>query len=1052
MKTFLASIAEAYLEKEAERLVDYVFIFPNKRSAAFFYDAFATIQRTKHIPALPPAMMPINDWMERMYQDKGIRADRMEMVFLLYEAYREVVLPLLRDKKGVLPDSEDVQKQLDFNNFSRWSDTLISDFNDVDMALANAEELFKNVKDLRGIQAEYITPDQLKALKKYFGSDAQPGGAAESGTGNLWHKPSAKYKRLWDIMFPLYEKFRDILGKKGIFYPGMAYRFISQDLAHVNPGDLQFKRYIFVGFNNLTRSEEEIFTQLRKLGIADFYWDDASPVFRDHPEMRISQKMRDYVKNYPSRYPCVKPIEQYPKITIWGLPSKSAETKGVARAIEELYPADEPVSGITLRNTAVILPLENTYTGLLYAIPDHISPINITMGYKLRNTQVAELIRAIVSMQIRSRRSNKTSDGGATFFHEDVRAVVENPLMRSCVGEDLCNKVILQMDYQHVYNVPASWFNGPDAGSLSSLAPVFQCVAPGKSSAGKGTSGDEEKIGAAFGYLEGLMRWLLARLSPEEEEGEEEKRSPSVSLQRGFVQAYLDAVERLRTLVRKYLVTTGNEHDLLANITVFALVEKMVSGETIHFEGEPLVGLQIMGVLEARALDFENVIIPNMNEKIFPKNQRNRSLIPNNLRAAFHMTTSRQKEMAFNYYFYRMISRAKRVYLLYDSRRATRNGPMSRYVMQLIFLFRPDLIIHEQLSLDLLPPSRPMLEVEKDERVLREIDRFFTNDEDRKRHLSASTINQYMNCPLSFYLQQIAGYKREDQATDYVDDSTFGSVVHYALQKMYDLYSAKHPQGIIFKDTLDAMANDVKQIDFFLKRAFNDFFYHKGKECDDELKGDAEIYSTVMRESIKWLLIRDKDNAPFQYLSSEHKDQTVLHLDGTDEQGNPKHIDVNFSFTIDRVDQKLDATTLEPEKFRIVDYKTGSEGTSFSEGVKQIFDPKDISKRAKSLLQLMLYCQAWEQTNPNEDKNIKLQPLIYPVMKMVGEKITPIKAGGADLTDYSTIKEEVNTGLIRVLEEMRDPSIPFRAPEKTTECRFCKFVDLCMRTDDQQKF
>ncbi|MDE6528160.1 MAG: hypothetical protein K2L78_03850, partial [Muribaculaceae bacterium] len=377
-------------------------------------------------------------------------------------------------------------------------------------------------------------------------------------------------------------------------------------------------------------------------------------------------------------------VDKFPDISIAGVPSRIGQSKVLGQILSSLFPSDSKSNERELRDTAIVLPEENMLLPLLNSLPAHLSPLNITMGYKLRNTAVAGLIRDIVGMQMRSYQSKVAN----TFFHEDVVNVLSHPLVRS-YKPLVCTAILFEIQSKRLFNVPESLFAEP---RFSGMEPVFRAVS------------DKNNPVNVFDYLSGLLQWLSDAVSPSLSDnspatdsgtdavsvpddvavvrGGDSEQGRSIILQEAFLRRYANAVERLKSLSGRYI---SNGVVNLENSTVFNLVERMVQGEMLNFEGVPLKGLQIMGVLEARSLDFDTILIPSMNERVFPRARFTASFIPVVLRNAYKLPTPEDQENVYAYFFYRMISRAKRVFLLYDARSTgLKSRQMSRYVHQLV--------------------------------------------------------------------------------------------------------------------------------------------------------------------------------------------------------------------------------------------------------------------------------------------------------------------------------------------------------------------------------
>jgi hypothetical protein len=1052
-----------------------------------------------------PASTTISSFIEELIPGKP--ADRMEMIFILYRAYREVIYR----HGGSTQQSQEFAETLDFNKFQRWADIILGDFNDVDMYLVDPAQLFPNLSRYREISANYLDEEVIEEIKRHWRADkipefsdvfwnhiTHPGNAANRGNGQFMsaagdaagnaddsgsddaaeaeNGSAVQFFKLWQVMLELYETFNAHLRKRGLFYPGMAYRNAVEAIKARKRSDFAYKRYIFVGFNMLSKSEETIFRlmqskpkeQLDDGRFADFYFDNASPAFAVEGNT-TAKLLQRYAETFPSLYDCIEPIEGFPKIEITGVASKVGQAKIAGTIVNCLYPKDGDWSTDHLRHTAIILPQESLTQGIIASLPEQISPVNITMGYRLRESKVATLVRNVVSMHLRSR---KGVGSRPTFFYEDVINVLTHPLMRQAYPTE-CSQIIYEININRLYNIDAQ--NIID--KYPKLSPLFKYVE---------NSGSANEV---FDYFECLFQWMLSSWEiPVEQSGYQDAKDngnangdnnsgnlnakdslngdapdgeavpeideDGISLEgaqpikagalidRMLTGAYLRGIARLKRLIAVYL---PDKDIYLADTTLFHLLERLVGGETINFEGRPLNGLQVMGVLESRNLDFDNIILPSMNERIFPRKHFQKSFIPPHLRRAYDMATQEHQESIYSYYFYRMISRARRVFLLYDARTqgVVGSGQMSRYLSQLLYLYKPKQISFRILgyqfdSQDELPPY-----VKKSPEICAELERY--RSKEHPRYLSASAINSYINCPLQFYLTYIAGYKREDEFHDYMDESTFGTIVHGILEDLYTQETLQNPHKKFTRPEMESLMKKKATIDNAIVKRINQHYMRLGENCLTPLKGDAEIFRNIITQYMQHVLQRDMEAGTFEFVAGEFGGPMRLRLCGT----NPELAqEINFTYSIDRVDHLYNADGSFVK--RIIDYKTGEDATGIVE-LSDMFQARNSSAvRAKAMLQLFLYAQAYAQQEGYYDA---IQPWIYSIRKVATEEFTPLhitdyedgKRKKVDIADYRDYQLEFNDLMLDVLSDFFNPEIPFEAATDDHACTYCKFTEICRK-------
>lgn len=1054
-KPFLSAVAEAYLTNEPERLIDFCFVFPNKRSATYFTDHLATLSRTTGQRVVHPATTTIVDFVES-FSDKA-HGDRLELIFILYGIYRDVVRKHHGEKEAA---------SIDFNRFIYWADILLNDFDDVDNSLTDADELFKNVGDLKEISANYLTPEQIEVIRRFWNEDKVPREVQDfwnhiahpTSEDNPQALASTGFLRLWQVMGEIYHGFHDALTCLGLHTSGMAYREAVEKLNELLAADLPYRRYIFVGFNSLSAAERKIFSLLQNLheeesgiSMADFYWDIASPAFND-PNMAGGRLVKDYSQIFPSLYDCIQPLESFPQINIIGVPSRIGQSKVIGEILGSLYGKKKlTFEETTLRDTAIVLPEENMLVPLLNSLPPNLTPLNITMGYKLRDTAVAGLIRDIVSMQMRCYKSKNYT----TFFHEDVVNVLSHPLIRS-FKPLVCTAILLEIQASRLFNVPESLFAEP---RFSGMEPVFRAVS------------DKDSTVDVFGYLSELLKWLadaIGTIPVASDEKSEDvhpypfghtisanrqdcQRGRSAMIQEAFLCRYSNAVSRLKNLSEKYL---ADGRVFLENATVFNLVERMVQGEMANFEGVPLKGFQIMGVLEARSLDFDTLLIPSMNERVFPRARFTASFIPVVLRNAYRLPTPEEQENVYAYFFYRMISRSKKVFLLYDARSTgLRSRQMSRYIHQLVHIFKPEGLIRKILPYHLSTPLKTDIAIEKTPEIMAVIERF--RSKDNPLYLSASSIKQYVGCPMSFYFERIAHYRREDEMNDWMDESVLGTVVHEVFEKLFGhMLDGKNEGVIVTKEMLQKLCHDISVIEREICLSINRHYRKLGENSLQPLTGDTKLIGLIIKEQVREVLRKEQAQAPFTYLHGEWKACDMLRIKGTG-----KYIDINFNCIIDRVDFFNGDGTF--PRVRIIDYKTGSDEISFN-SMEQVFH--DFKKKA--FLQVMLYAQAYAQFCRCEKS---IQPMIYSLKRLMVAPIEPVSGppplnGAAvehatlkmpatarghkwNILDYKDYVTQFNDTLIPYLEDLFNPNIPFKCADSNDACRYCAFTAICGRED-----
>lgn len=797
------------------------------------------------------------------------------------------------------------------------------------------------------------------------------------------HRSSRRFLRLWEILYEVYTAFHKALAGAGLCYSGMSYRKAAARLKEVGAGELPYRRYVFVGFNVLSTSELAIFERLKAKGLADFYWDYNSPVLR-HKGNKASRFLGNYIREFRPMYDIGEnEIATVPDIRIIGVPSNIGQVKVASRIIGDMVgdgSISDPGNAI---ETAVVLPDEDLFMPVITSIPESVTDVNITMGYPLKNTPVATLIGKVVAMQQRGRYNR----GEYEFFREDVLNVLSHPIIKS-IGGDAGNGILTYMADNRLFNLPASVI----AERFAVLGPVFSPV------------GQCAGIAGVYDYVASLLDMLSA--------------APLDELEQRYVDRCRSVIDELREAAMRYDVAMGAG-------TFFHLMERALFTETINFKGEPLRGLQVMGVLETRALDFRNVVMLSMNERVFPRRHYTRSFIPDALRRSYGLSTVEFQESIYAYYFYRLISRAENVVLLFDARNTgLKSGEMSRYLYQLRYFLPPEKVKYEMGKYFIVPGGRHSIEIAKDDAVMRRLDRY--REEGSGYNLSASSLKQYIACPLSFYLERVADIRLPDEVKDYMDEGVYGEIVHHIAERLYT--DIAHEHGAITCDILDGLIADrSRKVERQITASINEYFLKRGEDDYTPLSGEARIQADVISHILKSLFREERKFAPIVFEAGEWRRTVPLRIDDG--------LSVNFTLSIDRIDHSGGC-------LRIVDYKTGSDKAVFPD-VASLFHP-DGREHAKGVFQLLLYCYAYTAITGYDDA---IQPYLYSIRTLNSTHLPPIGIGtervNMPLLDYRDVADEFRSGLQELVREIFDPSVPFRKCDDDHACKYCKFTRLC---------
>lgn len=978
MTPFLQQVAAAYVGHELPEMADYCFVFPNKRSGVFFRHYLSLEAKGK--PFIMPEIGTIAEVTNRF---SGLtEAPRLDQLFILYNEYRAL--------------SDDV---VDFDQFIFWGEMLLNDFNDVNLYLVDPHKLFVNLKRFREVSANYLTEEQIEIINRYWGERF-----VHTSPEQFWNhlhtdRPTSletKFLKLWEVLDTLFERFNRRLLDNGMATRGMFARNAVDYLSHSADSPLPYRRYIFVGFNVLTLAEIKIFEKLQARGAADFYWDMASPAFSDDGN-RATFFMRRNVECFPSRYDLSElfPEENhFPTIHITGVPSAFGQTKEAGLQLEKWIAEGAIPDPANAIDTAVVLPDESLFIPMIHAVPPAITALNVTMGFPLKSTSISSLISAIVTMHLRSARTRDEW----SYFYEDLRAVLTHPLLQAMDPEG-CNALLRLMLDRRLYMVPFARIQE----TAPALSFIFTPV--------RDTNGIEEVHAYFFDLIEGLHAYTADH--------------KDLKIENYYLDTYLVELENLRAASKRWGITMRDK-------TFIELLQRTISSVSVRFTGEPLAGLQVMGVLETRALDFENLIMLSMNERVFPHKQYTRSFIPDSLRKSYGMATTELQESIFAYSFYRLISRASKVRLFYDARTLSgKNSEISRYILQLLYLFPECEITHDLASFTTQPPDEESIVIEKTPEIMGKLKEFTPPG---KRTLSATAINDYINCPLSFYLKRICRLDLDEDVMDYMDSGTYGSILHEVAERLYTDLRGDRDEVKITREILDGFINDEVRIDTMITELINEKYNRFPKGDRTPLVGESLVLAKVMKHFLLIMFRQEKEIAPFDFIDGEHKVEGTMKISD--------NLTVNILQYIDRIDRVYPGGRYGEGLglLRIVDYKTGSDNTDFKD-LDDLFNP-ETDHRRKAILQLMFYCNAYAgkigHTGP-------IMPQIYSFKTISTTGLQPLKYMKENLTDYRSINDEFLERFRATVSEIFNPAVPFTQAVDDSVCKFCGFKPICRK-------
>ena len=867
------------------------------------------------------------------------------------------------------------------DDFYFWGEMLISDFDDADKNRVDTDKLFSNLQDLRNIMDDYtfIDDEQEEAIRQFFQNFS-----IERRTAL-----KERFISLWDVLGNIYKGFRESLASQNIAYEGMMYRHVIE---HLDVDKLPYEKYVFVGFNVLNKVEHTLFTQLKDAGKAVFYWDYDEFYMKENRQAvthEAGEFIRRNLRDFPSPLSgeLFKNLSKPKEVHYIASSTENAQARYLPQWIRNNLTTPEKETAVVLCNEALLQPV-------LHSLPAEVKHVNITMGFPLSQTPVYSFLIALLELHT---HGFNFKSGRYTF--QSVVTLLKHPYTRQLTGQaELLEKELTRNN--RFYPLPG------ELGKDEFLTRLFTPL-----------SGN---LNLCIRLSETLQQ--VASIYQANTSGTEDTDAFNQLYRESLFKAYT-TINRFRTLIEEDELTVQSE-------TFRRLLVKVLSTTNIPFHGEPAIGMQVMGVLETRNLDFRHLVLLSVNEGQLPKSGGDSSFIPYNLRKAFGMTTIEHKIAVYAYYFYRLLQRAERITLIYNtSSDGLNRGEWSRFMLQFLIEW-PHPITRQFLEAGQSPQGTSSITVEKTPDVMRQMQSLFDVRANPKAKFSPSALNYYLDCPLKFYYRYVAGLSAPDEVSAEIDSATFGSIFHYAAEHIYkDLTT--HGK-VINKEALETLLRNEVKLQDYVDTAFKKLFFNVPQNEKPEYNGVQLINSAVIARYLKQLLQNDLRYAPFTFIASE------MEVDEPIDIQTPKGvIKSRIGGIIDRMDSK-DGT------LRIVDYKTGGDADT-PPHVESLFIPD--KKRSNYVFQTFLYAAIMCRKQPT----MKIAPALLYIHRAATETYSPVIQMGESrkpkeaVEDFSKYEKEYRERLQGLLEEIFNPEKSFTQTEIIEKCTYCDFKALCKR-------
>ena len=866
------------------------------------------------------------------------------------------------------------------DKFYFWGEMIIKDFEEIDQYGVDADQLFTSIKSQKELDQEfYFLSEEDKKIITSFWATFLPKSS----------KNQDLFLETWKILKSLYAEYKSLLISKGKAYNGMIYANFLENLLK---GDYTEEgKFLFVGFNALTTVEERILKYYIEQKGAKVLWDTDAYYLHDTSQEagyfhRMYQKDNILGNTFKSQIP--NHLAKPKSITAVGVSLEVGQAKALGENLSILMSKPH----FKAENIVIVLPNEYMLFPVLHAIPKELKDINITMGFPLKDAPIYGLLESILMLQ-NMRKSTINDD---IFYYGPVIAILEHPLIHA---SDMSNFKEFT-DKIRKYNLVFI-----SSKQISFNSPLLKLI---------------------FSKPENPLDYLLAILNKIREQLEIEKGDLEID----FINKYYQHIFQLREVL-------GAQVDLLSYEFLIQLFQKISRSLKIPFSGEPLKGIQIMGILETRNLDFEYVFILNMNENAWPAPPKTGSFIPYNIRRAFDLPTHEHQDAIYAYLFYRLLQRSREVVFYYNTvSEFNINGELSRLVRQLD-LESTHLIKKKILTNPISLSFKKEISVKKNYFVMNRLSRFTTDFKTPyMSRLTPSALDTYLYCKLRFYYKYVAELYEEDQIKEELDALIFGNILHDTMEILYRQFMIVQKTNIVESRHFFWLKEGVNGA---INEAFQKNYQIKGDNKKVMIEGRNIIAAEIIKKMINKILNIDKNYAPFKIIGLEAGTKEGFSIDFPLEINGRNHV-IGLKGKIDRIDLKAGV-------LRVIDYKTGKDEKTF-ETLDSLIDRENIN-RNKSAFQIFFYSYLLQ--NRCKEPYERIEPSIFNskqlfddkfdwrlIKKEKGESEVKIQSFGK----YSDGFEKI---LNKLLKEIWNTENPFDQTPDLKKCEFCPYNGICKR-------
>lgn len=949
MKSFLEHIVDDIKLEKPDELLNSCYVFPSKRASLYFRSLLAKKFADKVFWG--PSVLSIEEFVNAC--SSKVPGEEINLVLELYTVYRKY------DPEVVL------------DRFFNWGQVLLKDFDEADRYMVDTAKLYRNIKEYQELETLFEDSEEIKNAFHAFNKVVQVKDKSQLLNA---------FMKTWGIISQVRHDFQEHLAKKGIAYQGQLYRELVEQLE--NGQKIPFEKVIFCGFNALATSEERIFETLLGSGIGKAYWDVSDYYMHD------ADDTGKFLKRYRKRWPT--------ESSTWINTDLSKEKKEVDIIGTPEFVGQGKISAVELQKvlkdnsnhtrTAIVLGDERLLFPVLYALPEELDSVNVTMGYPLNATTWYSMAESYITLW---KTGFEKQSGDTVFGRKEIVNFFSNPLVKTLFeGKNDPLREIQNIKRNKV--------------KFSEIEPVIKnkLIIAALSSGESGNS-----------LLQSLQD-LLVKISLVLKDKQE-------SLEEEFIYHLVKSIVRLRETLQDNNLKPSPE-------LLLKLLKEVLISVRIPFSGEPLKGVQLMGFLETRALDFENLFLLSLNEGVIPSGRTNVTYIPYAIRKAFKMPTFEEQDAIYSYHFKRLLQRAKKVFLLYNTEVAVDgSGEKSRFLRQIVKELKPyeeNIKIRDRIISPFIPPQKEYapIQIKKNSEVLADMNQFVANGTEKPRRLSPTTLATYIECSLRFYYKHVARMPEPEEFNEDMDPREFGIIVHRALEKIYNPWIGE-----------EISKKDIKQIlaDNKISDAVSEAYEENKYSVKKELQGKNLLNRDIIEQVILKALEQDAKEAPIKIISLETDS-----LNREIELGGKK---VNIGGYLDRLDYLPKKDT-----YRIIDYKTGKvdllpPSKRMNKNFDEYLDEYFTNSKYKSGFQAYYYAYLFHKSHPEDNITTGIFGL-----KSVNQGIKYLRNGTTIAPEMLDIYESKLGSLI---EEIFNPDVNFAETDDHRKCEYCAYRSICRK-------